>query len=435
MVMEDEEGHPRVTAVSRGFAPESDGEGDATADKIARLEAQVEQLGQMCLDTREELRSHRQELLAHREVFSQCLELREGVQAVLREMGDRSSELDLSLAGVSDNTARHGKAISTLTEQQKCTTATLDAVVRAVKRLDRSRSRSRAGSCGSVGFSSAGATAAQGYDLARRSNGVSATSSGAVPFSEVVANAASAGEEAAPVSDDASSAHATLRPGEPVLGAPGDGAGPVGDGLAEFDTARTGPAVADMGDDAWGWPGAGGGWSAPGAEEDDGLLVCQTGDHEEPRYASGASSCGSDARAWRHHQGGKPQQPRPSMEGPGPGRTSGGSAEWASCVNGVMARIEEALTHLNDGAATAGMVEMGEGGCGGVDRTRTRPTAGPRWRPSSVGRTGPPTARGVGAYAVGGTPRRVSARPRSCGIAAGGYGRPREIWRTADSWG
>ncbi|CAJ1365209.1 unnamed protein product [Effrenium voratum] len=87
------------------------------------------------------------ELLEHREALLQCLELREGVQAalsstqVIGEVVDRTSELDLSLAGVSDNTARHGRAIASLSEQQRRTTETLDAVVRAVKRLDRSRSR------------------------------------------------------------------------------------------------------------------------------------------------------------------------------------------------------------------------------------------------------------------------------------------------------
>merc|ERR1740123_894031 len=101
--------------------------------------------------------------MAHREALEQCLEIRGGVmellthrealQAVLGgakiigEIGDRTTELDLSLAGVSDNTARHGKAISTLTEQQKRTTATLEVVVRAVKRLaGRSRSRGGVGS-------------------------------------------------------------------------------------------------------------------------------------------------------------------------------------------------------------------------------------------------------------------------------------------------
>ncbi|CAJ1396364.1 unnamed protein product [Effrenium voratum] len=98
---------------------------------------------EQCLEVRESVL----ELLEHREALLQCLELREGVQAalsstqVIGEVVDRTSELDLSLAGVSDNTARHGRAIASLSEQQRRTTETLDAVVRAVKRLDRSRSR------------------------------------------------------------------------------------------------------------------------------------------------------------------------------------------------------------------------------------------------------------------------------------------------------
>merc|ERR1719217_1702461 len=68
-----------------------------------------------------------------------------GGAKIIGELGDRQLEFDISLAGVSDNTARHGKAISTLAEQQKRTSSTLDAVVRAVKRLGRSRSRERPG--------------------------------------------------------------------------------------------------------------------------------------------------------------------------------------------------------------------------------------------------------------------------------------------------
>lgn len=85
--------------------------------------------------------------MQNREAFVQCLELRDSIQSVvgashmLSEMGERISELDLSLAGVSDSTARHGKAVSTLADQQKTTSSTLDAVVRAVKRLAQSRSR------------------------------------------------------------------------------------------------------------------------------------------------------------------------------------------------------------------------------------------------------------------------------------------------------
>mmetsp|Transcript_65198 Transcript_65198/g.132459 ORF Transcript_65198/g.132459 Transcript_65198/m.132459 type:complete len:319 (-) Transcript_65198:43-999(-) len=116
------------------------------ADEVSLLREEVGKLTQellmhrkvleQCLEVRESVL----ELLEHREALLQCLEMREGLQ-VIGEVVDRTSELDLSLAGVSDNTARHGRAIASLTEQQQRTTQTLDAVIRAVKRLDRSRSR------------------------------------------------------------------------------------------------------------------------------------------------------------------------------------------------------------------------------------------------------------------------------------------------------
>lgn len=61
----------------------------------------------------------REELLAQRSLVQRCLELREVVEAHLLELGDRAAELDLSLAGVSDSTARHGKAISALVDQHR----------------------------------------------------------------------------------------------------------------------------------------------------------------------------------------------------------------------------------------------------------------------------------------------------------------------------
>lgn len=92
----------------------------------------------------------------HRKVLEQCLEMRESVMDLLEhrdvllgsgrllaELGDRAIELDLSLAGVSDNIARHGRAIGTLTEQQKRSNSAMESLVRAVKRISRSRSRAR----------------------------------------------------------------------------------------------------------------------------------------------------------------------------------------------------------------------------------------------------------------------------------------------------
>ncbi|CAE7537099.1 dnaJ [Symbiodinium sp. KB8] len=134
---------------------EESGAAEASADEVSMLRTEVGKLAQEMLMHRQvleqclEVRESVLELLQHRESLVQCLELREGVQAALSstqiigEVVDRTSELDLSLAGVSDNTARHGRAIASLTEQQRRTSDTLDAVVRAVKRLDRSRSRQR----------------------------------------------------------------------------------------------------------------------------------------------------------------------------------------------------------------------------------------------------------------------------------------------------
>ncbi|CAE7199880.1 dnaJ [Symbiodinium natans] len=90
-------------------------------NKLAQELLMHRQVLEQCLEVRESVL----ELLQHREALVQCLELREGVQAALSstqiigEVVDRTSELDLSLAGVSDNTARHGRAIASLTEQQR----------------------------------------------------------------------------------------------------------------------------------------------------------------------------------------------------------------------------------------------------------------------------------------------------------------------------
>lgn len=140
------------------------------ADEVSLLREEVGKLTQellmhrkvleQCLEVRESVL----ELLEHREALLQCLEMREGLQ-VIGEVVDRTSELDLSLAGVSDNTARHGRAIASLTEQQQRTTQTLDAVIRAVKRLDRSRSRQaggRGGDATSVPSEPASARTSQG---------------------------------------------------------------------------------------------------------------------------------------------------------------------------------------------------------------------------------------------------------------------------------
>lgn len=105
---------------------------------------------------KEEVSNLWQEMHAHRKVLQEFLEVRDGCMEwvehreallgcarVVSELDKKTDEFELSLSGVSENAYRHGRAVSKLAEQQKNTSLTLDAVVRAVKRLDRSRSRSR----------------------------------------------------------------------------------------------------------------------------------------------------------------------------------------------------------------------------------------------------------------------------------------------------
>lgn len=106
------------------------------SEDFAELRGEVRQL-------REALEEVQNQLLMHRQVLEECLELRDGMACVmgaskvLNEVGDRFAELELSLAGVSENTASQGQAITALTEKQKRSSVTIDAVVRAIKRLDR----------------------------------------------------------------------------------------------------------------------------------------------------------------------------------------------------------------------------------------------------------------------------------------------------------
>jgi len=373
--------------MKEGAGGSSDG-----VSEVERLRAEVEQLHNLCAETREEL-------MSHREALSQCLELRDGVQAVLSsaqlitEIGDRTAELDLSLAGVSDNTARHGKAISMISEQQKRTTATLDAVVRAVKRLDRSRSRSR---CSSVPPGAISGTLR--VDYARN------LQSGDLPLPDSArcykASAELPRPGASPRVTEAGTAQWGFGPdgreGEcrPVdtemrpedshgQGFPPEDAGEWEDGYAERESAGYNHHAADP----WDYPG----WHPEFGDQD------ALPHDEQMRYCS-SSSCGSEGRPWRaggassrRHQpggGGSRQRgysgrsgtgiPDPSLAGPGPGlhaeyageqvdrnpsarsgsqrpgsRGTSGNAEMASCVKGVLARIEEALTKLDSGPRDA----------------------------------------------------------------------------------
>lgn len=294
---------------------------------------------EQCLEVRESV----MELLTHREALTQCIELRDGVQAVLSssrllsEIGDRTAELDLSLAGVSDNTARHGKAISTLTEQQKRTTATLDAVVRAVKRLDRGRSRSRNTSTTPVirGGSTPGCMV-DGLNMEPPSK--------------------------AQVAVDVIGREATLNGDCGCNGGCGD---PLSWGEDPIERCTDSRGFENFDNDDWNWPGV------PGEYDEPALLP----NEDELQFCSASSSCGSDGRPWprrpflrpwggcsplRHGRPFSSRYPnRGYYGGMGcgiPDLSSGAppaaeppvaTADVAHCVKGVLARIEEALTKLD----------------------------------------------------------------------------------------
>uniref|UniRef100_A0A7S4QW20 SRCR domain-containing protein n=1 Tax=Alexandrium monilatum TaxID=311494 RepID=A0A7S4QW20_9DINO len=444
------------------------------AEDVADLRREVSQLKQ-------ELRMHRQvleeclqvregcaDLLAHREALTQVLELRDGAQQPgqamigserinrielrIMESQEHLKELDLSLAGVSDNTAKQGKAISALMEQQRCTSATLDAVVRAVKRLDRSRSRQRVVSTEttlSVGLRTEGGAHAGdleqteerapahdgGYRPPASGSDASTRDAGAPGGEPGHRGDAGTGERRADHAQPPAEWHGACdqHEGQALEPALAGGDCREGDDIgrdfhAGFQDA--GQYGGTGGSEAWNWRGWG--------------RACE----EEFRHASASSSCGSDGRNRRSTRaagrsrpcsagpyGGQSRLiPDTSLAGPGgPGadyRTpeyeheltgscrsqsagctgsaggcplphSGASAEMANCVQGVLARIEEALTKLDGPSQQDGALpEHGRGGCG--ERT-LRPGCAPEsWDP--------------GCSAV---PRRCSGRAGSTSARAG----------------
>jgi len=130
-------------------------EDDSLRGQLEEVKEEVSQIAMDMMQHRKvleqllEVRDQVSELLEHRDTFVQLLSLREGMEVVMNsaqvvsEMGDKATELELAVAGVSDSTARHGQAIRSLGEYQRKTETTLDAMVRAIKRLDRSRSKGR----------------------------------------------------------------------------------------------------------------------------------------------------------------------------------------------------------------------------------------------------------------------------------------------------
>eukprot|EP00418_Pyrodinium_bahamense_P068773 CAMPEP_0179102662 /NCGR_PEP_ID=MMETSP0796-20121207/47527_1 /TAXON_ID=73915 /ORGANISM="Pyrodinium bahamense, Strain pbaha01" /LENGTH=483 /DNA_ID=CAMNT_0020800543 /DNA_START=59 /DNA_END=1512 /DNA_ORIENTATION=+ len=376
--------------------------GRDAAGEVADLRSEVSQLKQ-------ELRMHRQvleeclqvregcaDLLAHREALTHCFELREGAQQPgqaaigserlnrievhVMESQEHLRELDLSLAGVSDNTAKQGKAISTLMEQQKCTSATLDAVVRAVKRLDRSRSRPHALAIQSAQGGPASTGCASGNTNGAEMEQRLPASASSVPTHGSGRDFAPG--EATGSECDSAKGHHAMEWEQQYNQCPG--------AAEEQQDEETMASVPQQGDcrqwadqefpetaesRRYGSTGSGGAWNWPGRGG-------EPEDQEEFRYASAGSSNGSDGRLWHRpsarpraasagrHRSGRAGQygysqtmgsgiPDPSMRGPcdlgadyGPGvggqsAPSGASAEMANCVKGVLARIEEALTKLD----------------------------------------------------------------------------------------
>lgn len=269
---------------------------DVSGARDGRAPARGLDVGHEVAELREEVHMMQQELLTHRKVLEQFLELREGCMAVLgssriiSEVGDKTAELELSLAGVSDNAARHGRAIGKLTEQQLRTQETLDAIVRAVKRIDRSRSRRR-----------------EPADLPPRPS-----SRGSAPGAWEEASDAPpwlAGDCDPPV---------TMHPGRHVY-------------EDEEDLPRDGP-------DAWRWA------ATPAELAPEGRCPSAARARTPSSRGGGSGGLGLDAPRWA---AGAPQLGAPPRAAP----------EAASCAKGVLARIDEALAKLGappEGPATPG---------------------------------------------------------------------------------
>jgi len=292
------------------------------------------------------------------------------VEVRVLESQEHLNELDQSIAGVSDNTAKQGKAITTLMEQQKSTSAMLDAVVRAVKRLDRSRSRPRVVTV---------STPSAPHSGCKQSAGKSKCPQGELPAErhEQPASGTVWSEEAGCCDDPEPQGNLQVA----GIGAHDRTRLPAQSALANWvddepmEGVETGEAAAlwsSGGMQSWGWDGDPVDQQVPTAGLD-GL-----------RCGSASSSCASDGRLQQRPSG----RPRTSSAGRcrsdqmkqhgylqgsdhavyGRGDAAGAcrsrsvgcpgggaprpSAEMAHCVKGVLARIEEALTKL-DGSPRA----------------------------------------------------------------------------------
>jgi len=455
---------PRGGGGGGGFLAGGVGAGNRSV--VEELREEVSHIAQELLTHRKvleqflEVREGCMQLLEHRESL---LELREGMQAVLgsarimAEIGDKAAELELSLAGVSDNTARHGKAISNLNEQHKRTHATLDAVVRAVKRLDRSRSRCREATPTpslppampwplSSGGSRRGGDEVLGMGPSMRGFGSDSDAGGQGELLTSGRGAADWRE-----GSNRQPNNLAFMDAEEALQPPG---GPWADDASSGDPRTAATDRYGSGDDAWNWPGWSTGGDKPGLYRSDEDL------RRRPSSRSGraggvASARGSSSGAGGVHGIGTTELindrgiPDPSLGGPGdlgsdyrpsphggdPG--SGGpqaNTEMAHCVKGVLARIEEALTKLDGtgpkdgvgGSATdrvgsvlrqshsggSGLAGATASGIGASNRATPLPT--PR-APDSWGHD-LGSARRSGGYARG---QRTPSRPQSASSRRG----------------
>lgn len=313
---------------------------------LVDLRDQIAQITQEVLMQRKEvceIRDAMGELLQNREPLLQCLELRESMKAFLAQgyqglSGDKTAEIDQTLAAVSDNTARHGMAISTLTEQQRRTTSAMEAVVRAVKRLG-ARSRSR-GSSAAAGGGVGGAERGYGHSVDGWGTHVAHGGYGVMHNS-------------------VGSSYDSLSCGG---GGPGRDVGDAGEGAAGGDD------LGDVGGDAPAPSNGGASARYRGAD----------GHHSSSARTSGRRSRRPASVGRYHPQGGftgtasceqrldfpsdgRYDRPSPREQQGGGADPLGGSADVAQCVTGVLARIEEALTKL-DGP---GSLHDGSGSLGG----------------------------------------------------------------------
>lgn len=420
------------------------GDGSSTSTlkvQVAELKEEVQQLTQevgthrQVLEQFIEVRDGCMELLTHREGLLQCLELRDGVQAVLgsarilSELGDKTAELDLSLAGVSDNTARHGKALSNLAEQQKRTAVTLDAIVRAVKRLDRSRSRSREGFAAATlrsdDLSAAPMMLQQGEgneDLVSFSAPPTSTHAGASAGLNFAADADSPGRDWWDAPCGSMTARGESK-GEATEQVPW-----VGDAMDAGQNGSNAPSIGDglAPGDPWHWPG----WSV--GQNDEPEILQQSNDDLRIGSAPSSESPFSDAAQRQHSTAsdslsGKVRSARRSNVAPNSARGSS-SGRGAATQAMVLAATSATGRHHRRGIGGSGnrsatprsgrpgsaVEAKRSGGCGGSNGNGIPDPSlggpgdlGADYRPTSPGSENGPQSNAEMAHCVKGVLARI----------------------------